>query len=114
MKSATFTRQKSANCADLEAKRWPAFTWHELLIQDALQAVEAAQRKLQAFQEGSGAVCVKAVQQDLWSQEALATAAIEGQSLDVEAVRSSVGNRLGISVASSKDRDVAGLVQLMH
>jgi Fic family protein len=54
-----------------------------------------------------------AVQRDLWVQEALATAAIEGEQLNLESLRSSVAHRLSLADAPGADRSVDGLVQVM-
>jgi Fic family protein len=54
------------------------------------------------------------VQRELWVQEALATAAIEGQQLNLESLRSSVAHRLALADAPSADRSVEGLVQVMQ
>lgn len=43
----------------------------------------------------------------------MATAAIEGEKLDLEAVRSSVAHRLGLADLPTADRHVDGLVQVM-
>ncbi len=93
---------------------WPAFTWDEQVVQTALLRAQEAQARLAQALHSIGFDGVQAINGDLWSQEALATAAIEGQSLDVQAVRSSVGHRLGLSVPAGKDRDVEGLVQVMQ
>ncbi len=93
---------------------WPAFTWDEQAVQAALLGAQEAHARLAQALHSIGFDGVQAINSDLWSQEALATAAIEGQSLDVLAVRSSVGHRLGLSVPAGKDRDVEGLVQVMQ
>lgn len=54
------------------------------------------------------------VQRELWVQEALATAAIEGQQLNLESLRSSVAHRLALADAPGADRSVEGLVLVMH
>jgi len=54
------------------------------------------------------------VTRELWVQEAMATAAIEGEKLDLMAVRSSVAHRLGLADAPTHDRHVDGLVQVMQ
>ena len=46
-------------------------------------------------------------------QEAMATAAIEGEKVHLEAVRSSVAHRLGLADFPTVDRHVDGLVQVM-
>ncbi len=93
---------------------WPAFTWDEEVVQSALLSAQEAQTRLLNALHSIGFDGVQDINRDLWSQEALATAAIEGQSLDVQAVRSSVGHRLGLSVPPGTDRDVEGLVQVMQ
>ena len=52
---------------------------------------------------------------ETWSQEAVATAAIEGERLDLAAVRSSVARRLGIGdqKGPSAPRNVEGLLDIM-
>lgn len=51
---------------------------------------------------------------DIWVQEVMATAAIEGQKLDHDMVRSSVMRKLGLADAGSSSRHVDGLVEVMH
>lgn len=53
---------------------------------------------------------------DIWTQDALATAAIEGEALNLEAVRSSVAKRLGVAseFKSTVPRDVEGLLDVME
>jgi Fic family protein len=55
-----------------------------------------------------------AVQRELWVQEALATAAIEGERLNLESLRSSVAHRLHLADAPGTDRSAEGLVQVMQ
>jgi Fic family protein len=93
---------------------WPALTWDAQLAQAALQKAQTAQVQVSSALQAIGFEGNSGINRDLWSQDALATAAIEGQSLDVQAVRSSVGNRLGLAMPKSNDRDVEGLVQVMQ
>ncbi|WP_295748619.1 Fic family protein [Undibacterium sp.] len=53
------------------------------------------------------------LRQDLLVQDAIATAAIEGQQLDVAQVRSSVMRKLGFNDAGSSARDIDGLIEVM-
>jgi Fic family protein len=55
-----------------------------------------------------------AVQRELWVQEALSTAAIEGEQLNVESLRSSVAHRLALADVPGADRHAEGLVQVMQ
>lgn len=50
---------------------------------------------------------------DVWVQEALATAAIEGQKLDTDQVRSSVMRKLGMTSTGNSARHIEGLIQIM-
>jgi Fic family protein len=93
---------------------WPALTWDVHAAKAALQEAQAAQMQVSSALQSIGFEGHSGINRDLWSQDALATAAIEGQSLDVQAVRSSVGNRLGLAMPKSNDRDVEGLVQVMQ
>ena len=56
------------------------------------------------------------VEREIWTEEAVATAAIEGEKLDLKAVRSSVVRRLGIEgePEGRVNRSVEGLVSVMH
>ncbi len=58
----------------------------------------------------------KDVARDIWTEEAVATAAIEGEKLDLAAVRSSVTRRLGAEDDGEKrvSRDVDGLLDVMQ
>ena len=51
---------------------------------------------------------------DVWAQEAVATAAIEGQRLELASVRSSVLHRLGLQDRGPQDRHVDGLIDVMQ
>jgi Domain of unknown function (DUF4172) len=55
------------------------------------------------------------LERDIWSTEAVATAAIEGETIDLAAVRSSVARRLGIArPGAAVPRDVEGLFDVME
>jgi Fic family protein len=55
------------------------------------------------------------LERDIWSREAVATAAIEGEIIDLEAVRSSVARRLGMArPGPSVPRAVEGLLDVME
>ena len=55
------------------------------------------------------------VEREIWTEEAMATAAIEGEKLDLETVRSSVMRRLGEDDAGTRaTRNVDGLLDVMQ
>jgi Fic family protein len=93
---------------------WPALTWQPQALAPGLAQAHQAVLDLQALLASIGFEGVQGLNRDLWSQEAVATAAIEGQALDWTAVRSSVGHRLGLAAPPAQDRAVEGLVQVMH
>jgi Fic family protein len=56
------------------------------------------------------------VERDIWSAEAVSTAAIEGEALDLASVRSSVARRLGLNpdFIAAVPRNVEGLLDVME
>ena len=55
------------------------------------------------------------LEREIWAREAVATAAIEGETIDYAAVRSSVARRLGIARQSvAVPRNVEGLLDVME
>ena len=98
-----------------EAQNWPDFNWKsELIIQRLASARKRQGRFLQemeslGFEDGLRA-CAIAVEEDV-----IQTAAIEGEKLDREGVRSSVALRLGLPAAGLRpaDKDVDGLVDVL-
>ncbi|HWX00047.1 Fic family protein [Collimonas sp.] len=94
---------------------WPQLRYDEMRI----SAEIALARRAQGIVEGKLAALGFAQRQELaaeaWSQEAVATAAIEGERLDLQAVRSSVGRRLGVAGSKGPQaaRHVDGLLDIM-
>lgn len=85
----------------------------EALLPDIEQA-RLLQGRLLGLAETIGLPGLKEVARDLWVQEAMATAAIEGEKLDLESVRSSVYRRLGLADEATHDRYADGLVEVMQ
>jgi Fic family protein len=96
-----------------QLQQWPAFTWRVAAVEPLLAQSQQVHARLVAALQALGFAAGPGIAQDLWTQDALATAAIEGQNLDLAAVRSSVGRRLGFGVYMSDDRDAEGLVRVM-
>ena len=102
----------------------PLYTWQQAdwprLRYDAVAATPALLRARELKGEVSGmarAIGLEGLietEQELWTQEAVATAAIEGERLELAAVRSSVMRRLGAGDAGPTDRHVDGLVEVIH
>ena len=92
---------------------WPALTIDAAVLSQDLSNARLEQGKLLGMLEAIGLQAGQEVARELWVQEAMATAAIEGEKLDLEAVRSSVAHRLGLAELPTADRHVDGLVQVM-
>ncbi len=99
---------------------WQEPDWPRLRYDAALVAAELGRaRRAQGVLEGKLATLGFAQRTTLvaeaWSQEAVATAAIEGERLDLAAVRSSVARRLGVGLekAPNVPRHIDGLLDIM-
>lgn len=94
---------------------WPRLQYDPVLVGESL----AKTRRAQGVVEGKLAVLGFEQKLELaaeaWSQEAMATAAIEGERLDLAAVRSSVARRLGVGQQDGPNapRNVEGLLDIM-
>lgn len=94
---------------------WPGFRYDPVRVGERLSRA----RRSQGVVEGKLAVLGFEQRLELaaeaWSQEALATAAIEGERLDLVAVRSSVARRLGVGRQDgpAAPRNVEGLLDIM-
>lgn len=103
----------------------PKFIWHQpgwpaLQYDSARVGAEVAlARRAQGVVEGKLAAFGFEQRQQLaaeaWTQEAMATAAIEGERLDLQAVRSSVARRLGVGELKGPNapRHIDGLLDIM-
>jgi Fic family protein len=92
---------------------WPQLTFDVAALAPALDQARLEQGRLLGLLSAIGLEQANAVQRELWVQEALATAAIEGEQLNLESLRSSVAHRLKLADAPGPDRSVEGLVQVM-
>ncbi|HEY8906617.1 MAG TPA: DUF4172 domain-containing protein [Rhodoferax sp.] len=93
---------------------WPQLTFDAAALAPALDQARLEQGRLLGLLGAIGLAQANAVQRDLWVQEALATAAIEGEQLNLASLRSSVAHRLALADAPGADRSVDGLVQVMQ
>ncbi|MBS0467568.1 MAG: Fic family protein [Proteobacteria bacterium] len=95
---------------------WPALVVDGAVLAPALESARVEQGRLLGLLDAIGWMPAQEVARDLWAQEALATAQIEGQRFELQAVRSSVARRLGLedAQASAPDRSVEGLVDVMQ
>jgi Fic family protein len=99
---------------------WQHPSWPQMRYDGPLVAAEVAlARRSQGVVEGKLAALAAQQRQELaaeaWTQEAMSTAAIEGEQLDLHAVRSSVARRLGVAHTKGPNapRHVDGLLDIM-
>lgn len=99
-----------------QAKAWPDFQLDPQAFAGPLARARLAQGKLLGKAEAVGAQGFAGTRQEVWTGEAMATAEIEGEKLNVDAVRSSVARRLGIasSFVAAVPRHVEGLLDVME
>lgn len=98
-----------------EQPKWPAFSWDEAQLAPVLAKARLAQGKvLGAAQLLDKNLSLEAVAAIL-VEDGLTTSAIEGERLDVDAVRSSVARHLGLPNAGlpAAPRAVDGLVEVL-
>ena len=95
---------------------WPKLTYDPERLAGPLGRARTESGRLLGKAEAIGAVELSLVQRDVWAGEAMATAAIEGEALELASVRSSVARRLGITpnFATSAPRNVEGLLDVME
>lgn len=93
---------------------WPGLVFDAGALEYDLNLARLQQGRLLGQMDAIGAADAQEVTRELWVQEAMATAAIEGEKLDLEAVRSSVYRRLGLADLPTHDRHVDGLVEVMQ
>lgn len=93
---------------------WPRFRIDTAALADELQQARLQQGILLGQLQAIGLPRLLEVSGDVWMQEAIATAAIEGQRLELASVRSSVLHRLGLQDHGAQDRHVDGLIDVMQ
>ena len=99
-----------------QAPVWPEFRYERDTVSAALSQARLEQGALLGKAAAIEAQELPLTQRDVWAEEAVATAAIEGEWLDLAAVRSSVARRLGISstFTAAVPRNVEALLDVME
>src|SRR5476651_334419 len=88
-----------------ESKDWPVFQHDTAALVPPLTAARRAQGEVLGLAKAIGMEETRNAQALIWASESLATAAIEGENLNLESVRSSIAKRLGLpGGTSSRDR----------
>src|SRR6185436_4250052 len=84
---------------------WPSLTWDANAITAPLARARQAQGRMLGLAGSLGMTDLAALQLTVWTQEALATAQIEGEQLQLHSVRASAARRLGLAHAAGGVRD---------
>ena len=94
---------------------WPDFRHDPQVLAPALLAARRAQGEILGLLQALGADQSRGVEARIWEAESLATAAIEGEHLDLASLRSSIARRLGIGDPSQAPaRVVDGLLDMQE
>lgn len=99
-----------------QAADWPNLHANPERIQEALSRARRAQGIVEGRLALVGFEHRLTLEADAWSQDAMATAAIEGERYDLAAVRSSIERRLGVGGQDgpAAPRNVEGLLDIMQ
>ncbi|MCY7386561.1 MAG: Fic family protein, partial [Burkholderiales bacterium] len=106
----------STSCWIWQTDAWPPLAHDGNAIQAALTCARGEFGRLQGKVEAVGKADMPQTERDIWTRDALATAAIEGETLNPDAVRSSVARRLGLAdtFTAAVPRNVEGLLDVMQ
>lgn len=98
-----------------QAAEWPQFRFSAEQLVSGLSQARVNQGILLGKAQSLGLDSLPATENEVWVSEALATAEIEGEKLNLDAVRSSVARRLGLPDESPAQvqRNVEGLLDVM-
>lgn len=98
-----------------ESSRWPEFAWNSEALGAALSSVWRRHGRLLGKMESLGFDLQSEANLTVLTREVVQSSAIEGQALEPDEVRSSIGRRLGLDVAGlpTAGRDVEGVVEMM-
>lgn len=94
---------------------WSNFTWQSDQLLDAVGKARFSQGKLLSKVNALGMKLSREAQAEILTEETVQTAAIEGETLDRDSVRSSVSKRLGLPIVGlpAAGRHVDGLVDVL-
>lgn len=84
---------------------WPGLTRDANALTVPLARARVAQGRMLGLAGSLGMVDLAELQLSGWAQEAVATAQIEGEVLQINSVRASAARRLGLAHASAAARD---------
>lgn len=95
---------------------WPPLQFDAAAVSGTLASARVELGRLLGKTEAIATTDLPQTERDIWAHDALATAAIEGEVLNLDAVRSSVARRMGIAPDSNTfpSREVEGLLDVME
>jgi Fic family protein len=93
---------------------WPRLHFDLPAASTALLRARERQGQVRGMARAIGWPEMSLVEREVWTNEAVATAAIEGETLELAAVRSSVRRHLGEADTGPSSRHVDGLVEIMQ
>jgi Fic family protein len=98
-----------------ELADWPKLTWDAGRLSGLLADVRHRQGRLLGRMEGLGFRLRSEAKLSTLTADVVKSSAIEGETLDVEEVRSSIARRLGLEQAGAAQasRDVEGIVEML-
>lgn len=96
--------------------QWPHWTFDNETISIVLAQARLQQGRVMGKAQAIGlrTDTFAQIENEIWISEVISTAAIEGQKLDLDQVRSSVMRKLGLGSTGSSSRRIDGLVDVMH
>ena len=92
---------------------WPNFSYDYQSLANDLSEAHYKFGAISGLALGIDQAGSQEIAVDVMTSETLATAAIEGEQLSMDAVRSSVMRRMGVPSSGPRDRDVDGLVAVL-
>lgn len=98
-----------------QSENWPKLRWNSVTLLPLLGKARLAQGKLLAKVANLGFKLSLEARADILTEETIKTAAIEGENLSKESVRSSVARHLGLPITGLPpvNRSVDGLVEVL-
>src|ERR1017187_1137332 len=99
-----------------QSPTWPKLSFDQTRLVEALSRARDTAGRLRGKAEAIGEDELISIERDVWAESAVATAAIEGEALNLEAVRSSVNGRFGLATTSVPriPRGVEALLDVMN
>ena len=93
---------------------WPVFTLRQDALTGPLSRARLAQGTVLGLAHALGLERHPEILQDIWIADAMATAGMEGETLNPDTVRSSVLRKMGLGSTGKSTRHVDGLVEVMN